>query len=320
MKKSITKQTTEYKLDELLQPRNVSPKLTVFDILAPLLELFSLATFEAQGITNPYQIKAIFAEYTPQAVIDKIRQQLLFHMQPGFIILEGLSNELADSDVFMIGLTSLISTPIAFPGEGEIVIRIKPRKEAAVNPSFANAAEFFLHTDLSYIPIPPDILTMICKRPAADGGGESLFASMGDIQHLLTLEAYHQLRQPNFSFAAPDHYNRNNPAESAPTPVPVITYTDAGLRVRFRRDKITASTDAGQEAIDVFNAMAKIKTLRYRMPKGSAVILNQRYVLHGRDSFEPSFDEFDREFLRCYGTLSANKYKYVNYENGRISF
>lgn len=269
-----------------------------------------------KGINNPLHIYQIFKKAIP-AHIPSLFQRLLFYVgNPGYIILLDLPKECALENSFSAALTSLVSFPVAYPGEGELVISIKPRRNSAANPSFANSKEFFLHTDLSYVPIMPDVLTMCVKNIAINGGGESLVATVAEIQNLLHSEVYHQLRKNQFHFDAPAHYKTEYDTNSAA--LPIISYSTNGLRVRYRYDKVKAETKAGEEAIEVFNAMANIKTEKTLLPRYSAIILNQRFAMHGRTEFVPTYDENDRELTRSYGTICLAKFKAIDYATGYV--
>ena len=291
---------------------------TAYRVRPRLAEMFLHAAEQARNLSNPWQIRSIFESNIPRPVREKIKRMLFWNDQPGYMILLDLPEECCDKNVFAAGLTSICSLPVSFRGEGGMVIRIKPRRQTAANPSFANAKEFFLHSDLSYSPIPPDTLIMVVKNIARNGGGESLFSCVAEIRHLLPSEIYHQLRLPQYYFSAPDHYIKS--ANEPLTPLPIITHTEAGLRVRFRLDKIRTESPEAYEAARVFNSMAEIKKEQVLLPKNSVVLLNQRYVLHGRTEFVPSFTEDDRELLRCYGTISPGKYENLNDATGELSY
>lgn len=289
---------------------------TVFRCKPALQKIFLDVLPHIKGSVNPEHIQKVFTKAVPPR-LRELFKRLLFHVgNPGYVVLLDLPSECAIENSFSAALTSLVSFPVMYPGEGDLVISIKPRRHTAPNPSFANAKEFLLHTDLSYVPLMPDVLTMCVKNIAVNGGGESLVATVDDIHTLLNPETYHQLRQSQFRFDAPAHYRINHGTSG--TGLPVISYSTYGLRVRFRYDKISADTAAGREAIEVFHAIANIKTQRFLLPRYSAIILNQRFAMHGRTEFEPTFDENDRELTRSYGSNCLEKYKSVDYATGAV--
>jgi Taurine catabolism dioxygenase TauD, TfdA family len=289
----------------------------VFRCTPKLQEIFLDLLPSITGSSNPTLLTKTFRSSLPKGLIMFFERQLFYVGNPGYIVLLDLPKECALENSFSAGLTSLVSVPVRYDGEGELVISIKPQKQAAANPSFANSKDFFLHIDLSYVPTPPDILTMVVKNPANDGG-DTLLASVEDAHHLLSYETFHQLRLPQFHFSAPSHYKQECGINQAG--VPIITYSDNGMRVRFRYDKVSAETKEGTEAIEVFAKMLEIKTQQIFLPKNSGIILNQRYQMHGRTNFTPTYDEFDRELTRSYGTICPNNYKKFDYETGKATF
>lgn len=281
-----------------------------------LQQIFLEALSLIAGSQNPAYIQKVMRKVVPPSLRELLKRLLFYVGNPGYVIFHDLPAECVMENAFSAAMTSLVSFPVMYPGEGDLVISIKPRVNTAPNPSFANAKEFLMHTDLSYVPIMPDILTMCVKNTAVNGGGESLVATVDDIQTLLSPEVYHQLRQSQFHFDAPAHYRINHGVNS--TGRPIISYSNNGLRVRYRYDKVSAETAAGAEAIEVFQAIANIKTQQFLLPRFSAIILNQRYALHGRTEFEPTYDENDRELTRSYGSICLEKYKTLDYETGAV--
>jgi hypothetical protein len=307
----------EVETKKLLKPYLRQESASCFSCKPALQDIFLQALPLIRNSTNPFFISTITNRIVP-SVISNLFYRLLFKAgSPGYVVLLDLPVECAIEDSFSAALTSLVSFPVMYPEEGGLIISIKPHTESAPNPSFANAVGFNLHTDLSYVSVMPDVLTMCVKKIARKGGGETLISTIDDVYDLLDSHAFRELRQNQFLFSAPAHYKTYRGLHEILRPV--ITDSFNGLRVRFRYDKVKAQTKAGEEAIELFNYLANRKKQQFLLPKYSGILINQRFALHGRTEFTPTYDSSDRELTRCYGTTSKEKYKSIDYATGAVA-
>lgn len=202
------------------------------------------------------------------------------------LVLENLpAGDEVDARNVLAIVGGLLGPVIAYRGEGDYIIEIRedPRK-VADRPSFANAREFFPHTDLSYVPEPPPFFALHSIVNNADEGGLSVFCDIEDAVRELDAGTLKELSTPQFSFLAPPHYQGGN-GRSA---FPILVRDGSSWRVRFRRDGLRAPTRAGISAVAAL-AHAIIETShRMMLEAGMLAIISNRSALHGRTAFSPS--------------------------------
>lgn len=181
---------------------------------------------------------------------------------------------------------SLFGPVVKYPGEGDYIIEIREDlSRMGSRPSFANAREFFPHTDLSYVPDPPPFFAMhsVVNDPAE--GGFSEFCDVGEITASLPKAAVEELEQSQFLFPAPPHFEG---ATSVQFPVLMREKRSGRRLARFRRDNLRARTREGIEAVIDFVKAVESTMAEVSLTANSMAIIGNRTVLHGRTAFVSS--------------------------------
>lgn len=150
-----------------------------------------------------------------------------------------------------------------------------------------------LHTDGSYVAEPPEIVFLVCRRPARQGGA-TLFLDGHDLVRLLGM------RQPSL-LTALVHHRVGFAKGGSRVDEPVITLARDGPRLRWNYFALAADQAPGaRQVAEDFRAFladgAGALPLRsVTLAAGDAVFFRDDRVLHGRDGF--SADEPDGRFL-----------------------
>ena len=58
--------------------------------------------------------------------------------------------------------------------------------------------------------------------------------------------------------------------------------------------------------------------IQYNLQCGEIILIDNRYVLHGRSKFKPKYDGKDRFLIRCFGVIDYEKSKYARPNNKRM--
>lgn len=203
---------------------------------------------------------------------------------PGLVVLEGLPSV---SDPRRVGLLIawLLGDVTKYPGEGEHVIEIRDEgTKAGERPSFRNSREFFLHTDLSYVPEPPRFFLLHSIANDPHGGGYSEFCKIGDALDETSNLAIRQLEEPLFEFPAPPHYRGGGVVC-----FPVLWRTSEALplRIRFRRDSLRTLTRPSIDAVVELIKSLKENSFEMSLRPNSIAIIDNWFLLHGRTAFAP---------------------------------
>jgi len=204
------------------------------------------------------------------------------HTSPGRIILQRLPKA-RDPKTLIALIGSLLGMPTKYDGEGDFIIEIKEQSSnLGERPSFKNAKEFYLHTDLSYAPTPPRFLLMHSIANAQGDGGASLFCGIEDTLTQLSALDIEELRKPQFIFPAPPHYAGTREVQFS-----ILTQnaTSGAWRLRFRRDNLRVLSRSGIEALtQLIRAFDKVSEQVF-LPTDSLILLDNATQLHGRTAF-----------------------------------
>ena len=179
-------------------------------------------------------------------------------------------------------------------------LRYDPDKIAlADQPAYFTADEFPLHTDVSYVPNPPDLMLMHCVRPDPHGGGLIQLARCIDALEHLKAEFVETLQSPVFSFLYP-------PACPAGASEAAAILANGHWRFKFDRMKFDNERAAAVKAF--YQALLQV-SWTIRLQSGDLLIVDNHRMVHGRTAFANAVDELTgkhagRHIMRCYVNLA----------------
>lgn len=180
-------------------------------------------------------------------------------------------------------MASTMGRIVKFEGAGDYITEIKEDPGAkAGRPSFANAREFFLHTDLTFAPSPPSFFAMQSVVNYPDEGGISVFCDIREAVAGLDAICLERLQAADFLFTAPAHY-KGIPVVT----FPILTRPDntGDWRVRFRRDNLRARTRGAIAAVvDLVQALSQA-AFEVMLDAGTVALIPNDRVLHGRTAY-----------------------------------
>jgi hypothetical protein len=179
-------------------------------------------------------------------------------------------------------VASTMGRIVRFEGAGDYLTEIKEDPGGKTGrPSFANAREFFLHTDLTFVPSPPSFFAMQSVVNYPDEGGISVFCDIDEAVAGLDAICLERLQAADFLFTAPAHYKGTSVVT-----FPILTRADTGdWRVRFRRDNLRARTRGAIAAVvDLVEALSHA-AFEVMLDAGTVALIPNDRVLHGRTAF-----------------------------------
>ncbi|WP_340611368.1 TauD/TfdA family dioxygenase [Xenorhabdus bharatensis] len=212
----------------------------------------------------------------------------------GIVVLKGMPideiNETELGECFL-RLCRLMGTPVSQSVMGDILGRVEDMTH--IDPDargYRNKEELFMHTDQ------PDVVCMLCIRPAKQGG-HSKFASA-----LALHEAIKRTRPdllPALYTGYPYHrLNEHPPGASEITEynVPVFSECNGDLSIRYLRFNIFATAFSRnekvppllKEAVDYLDELATSPDFCWitSLEKGDMLFFNNYLFLHSRTAFE----------------------------------
>lgn len=186
------------------------------------------------------------------------------------------AGKLNDPDQYLLSLVSSFAEPISYFDQ-PLIMDVVPRDGA--NPaSYAGTAKLDLHTDVSWVSVPPRYVVMMCIDPG-DGSGVPLVSDGWKGLADLPRDTIEQLKAQEVTFAAPSHVDHWG------CTAPIISQYDARYQIRFRSDLLTEDTT---NAIDLFREAIKKHAIQLVISPGSVWIVDNYRVLHGRTEINMS--------------------------------
>jgi alpha-ketoglutarate-dependent taurine dioxygenase len=153
-----------------------------------------------------------------------------------------------------------------------------------------------MHTELSFVDVPPEYLMLFCVREDPDRQAEThLFDSRRAISKL-DAETYACLSTPNFSFRMDDNATSNE--DVSDEPVAIIDGPSIKL-LRFDVDTcIPLSSEAERAAKLLENALLSHK-VSVRLETGQILVVDNKRIVHSRGAFSANYDGKDRWLKRA---------------------
>lgn len=231
-------------------------------------------------------------------------------MNEGFIVFRNFHfdvNNLDSTKRSLIRLCELIGTPISHDQNNSIVWDIKsnPNSNGLVKTYSEHSHAAELHTDSQYSEYPEDMFALLSLKKAQCGGGFSHLLSLADVLHKLKAladgeEIIKTLSSTDYPFIVPDVFKRDNSKEQEFNFGPILRENE----IRFRVDTFEKAFDFNNSFCtdDQLYAYAQLKEvitnprnrMKFMMEPGDLIFINNKTMLHGRDSFKDS----NRHMLR----------------------
>jgi alpha-ketoglutarate-dependent taurine dioxygenase len=225
----------------------------------------------------------------------------------GFVIIDRLPLDTfskAEATAAHWLLSQLVSRPVAQNWAGKLIYDVRDFGRPpgnGVRPDVTNAEQHF-HTDNSYNLCPPDYVSLLCLRPAKQGGVSSIVSFYSVFNRLLRSapDLVGRLFEPYL-------FDRNR--EHAPDAAPVISHPlmemdGADLRCRLSHGHVVNGYRMADVAIDAMGEaalQALEETMRepdfardFFFEPGQIQIVDNRRIGHRRTGFV-DYDEEDRK-------------------------
>ncbi len=223
------------------------------------------------------------------------------------------------SEASALGVAQMIGEPVGYRLEkgGNIVHNICPVPGSVDTQSNEGSREFLrFHNDTNYdadspqIPCNvnnPDFFLLVCLRQDRNGEAKTAYVDARDRRDIcarLTRDEIEILRQPQFSFAVPYSFRKENeiprlwsvpvPIIKGPAQYPEITI-DFGSGTKALQSEFTTLLDKLDR---ICNDPELVRAVALK--PGDLLLINNRKGVHARTSFKPIFDGNDRWLQRVY--------------------
>lgn len=153
-----------------------------------------------------------------------------------------------------------------------------------------------MHTELSFVDVPPEYLLLLCVREDLAQKAEThLFDSRKAIGKL-DQDTYKCLSSKNYTFKTDDNATSDQGVSSEP--VAIIDGATAKL-LRFDVNTCRPLDEKAQCAVKKLESLLMLEKISLRLKTGQILIADNNRVVHSRGAFSASYDGRDRWLKRA---------------------
>ena len=195
--------------------------------------------------------------------------------------------------------------------------------------SLGSNQELEIHTEQAFSLLRPDILSLACLR-----GDVNAFTYILPVQTILeniTHDEQELLWKPlwkigvDLSFQMDDtlhcssdfemRYLSNNKLRG---PIPILYGSKTDPYLVFDQDLMLGITEEANRLIQKIITIYYEKRICHNLLPGEIIFIDNLRAVHGRSSFYPKYDGYDRFLIRCFAVFDYERTKYARKENSRM--
>ena len=182
--------------------------------------------------------------------------------------------------------------------QGSQIHNVIPVADLANSQSNGSSAmTLSLHTEIAFHDIRPDFVALYCVRSPVPAPATQLVL-LDEVVQESPAWVLDCLSQPRFSMTPPDSFIVEGMSRGRVTLTPL---TGKANRKTIRWHSSLRGLDRHADAAaDEFRRTASRLARNVRLTPGSLLVFANDHCLHGRDSFQASYDSTDRWLLRTY--------------------
>lgn len=169
-----------------------------------------------------------------------------------------------------------------------------------IQTSSGSQTQLQFHRETVFHPYPPEFLLLFCLRPDHEHIAETTYASIAHALPLLSVEHRDLLFQPLYRTGI-DYSFGNLKTEKANGPVlPVLYGNRNDPFLNYDEDLMEAMTPESKSALDALKDAIASVYKGVKLNTGDLLCIDNRRTVHGRSSFIPRYDGFDRWLQRSF--------------------
>lgn len=298
-----------------------------------------------QGIINPYKNLEEFIayardsiEYLPPALLEKIECLKQHKTEDGYLLLRHLprdenlpmtpeeSYELASLKSSFVSeyILSLFATTLGEPfnyiqeEQGNIFRNIKPtHKNASEQTSDSSKVDLELHTETAFHWFKPDYLMLYCLRGDRSKKAYTLVSSLKKVIPELDEETLQELRKVQYSIGIDVSFGNKDKTKFCEELIPILYGEESDPMITYDVDLIRGPTEESTKALQrLREAIIKVQEAVLLEP-GDLLIVDNKRAIHGRTSYSPYFDGYDRWLQRVLVSTNPTFAAHIK-DEGRI--
>jgi hypothetical protein len=191
---------------------------------------------------------------------------------------------------------------------GDLFQNLAPvQGQETIQASSGSQTRLQFHRETVFHPYAPEYLLLFCLRPDHDRVAETTYASINHALPLLSTEHRELLFQPlyrtgiDYSFGNTQTIKGNGPV------LPVLYGNPQDPFLNYDEDLMEALTPEAEAALEALkDAIAQVYR-GVKLETGDLLCIDNRRTVHGRSSFTPRYDGFDRWLQRAFVVRDLGK-------------
>jgi L-asparagine oxygenase len=213
-----------------------------------------------------------------------------------------------------------IGEMIAYEAEGygclfQDVIPVKTM--AYKQTSVGSERELEIHTEQAFSKLRPDILSLACLR-----GDLAAYTYILPVHYLLEClqeDEIELLRQPLWMTGVDLSFKLNGQPfleGELRGPISILTGPKEDPTLVFDQDLFIGTTEKSKQMIQKIISIYYQHRVECNLVPGDIIFIDNRRSVHGRSSFLPRYDGYDRFLIRCFAVFDYETSRYARIGNG----
>jgi L-asparagine oxygenase len=236
------------------------------------------------------------------------KENLLPETPPGNTLKIGEKTTLAKIQSILI---SVIGDMIAYEAEGygKLFQDIVPMQNMAKNQtSLGSDIELEIHTEQAFSALRPDILSLACLR--GDEKAYTYILPVKSVIENLTPFEIQMLREPLWITGVDLSFKLHGKPfleGDIRGPMPILSGPEDDPRLLFDQDLMMGTTPEADDMVKKIVEIYYKHRIAHCLQPGEIIFVDNRRAVHGRSSFSPKYDGYDRFLVRCFATMDYEK-------------
>lgn len=202
------------------------------------------------------------------------------------------------SEFVLLTVARRLGQPVGYQPEhgGDLVQNLVPTKANAHRQvSTSSGVDLMFHTEAAFHPHRPKFLLLLCLR--GDSNAITTLSSIFEVLPLLPDRVVETLFQPRFRTAVDESYlhGRSNVLGA---PMPVLSGDRQRPTMVFDADLMVGIDEEADAALRALSAVVEQHHTGLALEAGDLLIVDNDVAVHGRSSYTPRWDGFDRWIQR----------------------
>jgi L-asparagine oxygenase len=204
-----------------------------------------------------------------------------------------------ESEFVLMTAARRLGQPVGYQPEhgGELVQNLVPTKASAHRQvSTSSGVDLMFHTEAAFHPHRPKYLLLLCLR--GDPKAITTLSSIFEVLPLLPVATVDTLFQPRFRTAVDESYLHGR-ANVLGTPMPVLRGERHRPSMIFDAELMVGIDSEADDALRALRAVVETHHTGIALEAGDLLVVDNDVAVHGRSSYEPRWDGYDRWIQRA---------------------